>query len=113
MSPVQAGGTSGKAWIPFEVLGVRVADNKQSSKAPENRLTLLEEYLYANLLFWGFLVIVGIASFFICGGAWDDVMSGVMEFLFVIIGGGFTLVSALDYAYERYAAKSQPGEKKI
>jgi len=74
---------------------------------------MLEEYLYANLIFWGFLAVVGIVSFFVCGGVWDDVWSGVMEFLFIIIGGGFTLVSALDCAYERYVAKSQPGEKKI
>ena len=88
-------------------------DGRQNPKINEKRLTLFEEYLFANVVFWVFLIVVGIVSFFICGGVWDDIWSGVVEFLFVIIGGGFTLVSALDYAYEKNVTKSQPGEKKI
>jgi uncharacterized membrane protein len=65
-------------------------------------VTNLEEYLYANLLLWGFLVVLAVISFFVCGAVWDDVTSGVMEFIFVILGGGFTLVSAMDYVYEKY-----------
>ncbi len=77
-------------------------ENKQGSKKVEKRLSAFEEYFYANLLFWGFLVALAIISFFVCGAVWDDVTSGVMEFIFVILGGGFTLVSAMDYIYEKY-----------
>lgn len=59
-----------------------------------------QEYFYANLFFWAVLAVAAIISFFTCGAVWDDVTSGTMEFLFVIMGGGFTLVSVLDYFYE-------------
>ena len=65
-------------------------------------MTNFEEYLYANLLFWGFLVVLAVITYFVCGAVWDDVTSGVMEFIFLILGGGFTLVSAMDYVYEKY-----------
>jgi hypothetical protein len=80
------------------------ANQKQVPKITDQKLTKFQEYLYANLLFWGFLLAVAIVSFFTCGGVWDDVTSGVMEFIFVIMGGGFTLVSILDYCYETYLA---------
>ncbi len=59
-----------------------------------------EGYLYANLFFWTVLVLAGVVGYFTCGAIWDDVTQGAMEFLFVIVGGGFTLVSVLDYFYE-------------
>lgn len=71
------------------------------------------EYIQANLLVWGFLVILGLLSFFICGGVMDDVTEGTLEFLFVIMGCGFTLVSILDYLYDRYTSSHpQPEEKR-
>ena len=82
-----------------------MADNKKNPTIPAKRLTVVQEYLYANLLVWGFLVILAIISFFTCGGVWDDVTSGVMEFIFVILGGGFTLVSVLDYLYEKHMSE--------
>ena len=83
-----------------------MADNNknQGPKIAEQKLTKFQEYLYANLVFWAFLLAVAIISFFTCGGVWDDVTSGVMEFIFVIMGGGFTLVSVLDYCYDTYLA---------
>lgn len=78
-----------------------MADNKQNPKTAKKTLTKFEEYFYANVLWWGFLLLVAIISFFTCGAVWDDVTSGVMEFIFVIMGGGFTLVSVLDYLYEK------------
>jgi len=84
----------------------------QGPKIAEQKLTKLQEYLYANLVFWGFLLAVAVISFFTCGGVWDDVTSGVMEFIFVIMGGGFTLVSVLDYGYETYLANPVGTEKK-
>ena len=32
---------------------------------------------------------------------WDDAVRGLEKFLFLVLGGGFTLVSAMDYLYER------------
>ncbi len=88
-----------------------MADNKRNPKGDERRLTKFQEYFYANLLFWGFLAVVALISFFTCGAVWDDVTSGVMEFLFVILGGGFTLVSVLDYLYENYTQQQSPEKK--
>ncbi len=79
-----------------------MADSKQNLKIPEKRFSKAQEYLYANLLWWAFLAVLAVISFFTCGGAWDDVTSGVMEFIFVIMGGGFTMVSILDYLYEEH-----------
>jgi hypothetical protein len=69
-------------------------------KPTVNNSTDFYEYFYANLIFWAILIVVAVISFFTCGAVWDDVTSGTMEFLFVIMGGGFTLVSMLDYLYE-------------
>jgi hypothetical protein len=76
-----------------------MADSKMTKKI-ENNPVSFQEYLYANLFFWGVLLVVAVISFFTCGAVWDDVTSGAMEFLFVIMGGGFTFVSVLDYFYE-------------
>ncbi len=61
----------------------------------------LRVYFQANLVAWGFLLVLAVAAFFICGGVWDDVTTGVLEFIFVVLGGGFTLVSLLDFFYEK------------
>ena len=89
-----------------------MANPNISPKVRGKPLSKLEEYLYANLLFWGFLVVLAVISFFTCGGVWDDVTEGVMEFIFVIMGGGFVLISLLDYFYEKYATNPNPGGKK-
>ena len=75
--------------------------HSQGSKTAEAKLTPFQEYFYVNLIFWGFLLAAAALTWFLCGAVWDDVMSGTLEFLFVILGGGFTLVSALDYFYDK------------
>lgn len=89
-----------------------MADNKPNPKTAEKRLSKLEEYLYANLLWWGFLAVLAVISFFTCGGVWDDITSGVLEFIFVILGGGFALVSVLDYVYEANLSRNAAEGKK-
>lgn len=84
----------------------------QGAKGMEHRLTRPQEFLYANLLFFAFLAVLAVVSFFTCGGVWDDVTSGVMEFIFFIMGGGFILVSVLDYIYEEYFTPSRQELKK-
>jgi uncharacterized membrane-anchored protein len=84
----------------------------KSLKLGEGKMTTPEEYLYVNLLWWGFLAVLAAVSYFVCGAVWDDVTSGVMEFIFVILGGGFTLVSMMDYLYEKYNSPSPSDIKK-
>jgi hypothetical protein len=89
--------------------------DKKSSNAPAQGAqdkNTIREYIQANLLVWGFLAILGVISFFICGGVMDDVTGGTLEFLFVIMGCGFTLVSVLDYLYDRYTSSHPQVEEK-
>lgn len=72
----------------------------------------MEEYLYANLLWWALLGILAVISFFTCGGVWDDIFSGVLEFILVILGGGFTMASVLDYVYESTVSRDAVEGKK-
>jgi uncharacterized membrane-anchored protein len=74
--------------------------NDKKNKTTEAVSNHFQDYLYANLFFWGLLVVAGIVTYFACGAIWDDVTQGALEFLFVIMGGGFTLVSVIDYFYE-------------
>jgi len=78
---------------------------KDGSNGAGAKLTKFEEYFYANLMVWGFLTVVAVISFFTCGAVWDDVMAGVMKFLFLVIGGGVALVSVLDFVYDQYASE--------
>ena len=86
--------------------------DSKTVKKEENLSVSFQDYFYANLFFWGVLVVVAMISFFTCGAVWDDVTSGALEFLFVIMGGGFTLVSILDYLYETKIATAAPDSKK-
>lgn len=88
-----------------------IKNKNQGPKEKEEAVSPLRQTLYANLLFWFFLMVTALISFFVCGAVWDDVTSGVVEFLFVILGGGFTLVSVLDYLYDQYAS-GRPAEGK-
>ena len=83
--------------------------NLNETGSPAGRL---RDYVYANLFFWGFLLALAFVSFFTCGAVWDEVFQGILEFLFVILGGGFTLVSVLDYLYDKYLGQAAPEEKK-
>jgi hypothetical protein len=92
-----------------------MADSKNKNQGPrivEERLSSFQEYFRANLAFWGFLAVLAIVTYFVCGAVLDDATFGVMWFLFFIMGGGFTLVSVLDYLYEKYIAQSLKEEKK-
>ncbi len=90
-------------------------DKKPSAKpspVPSERNTV-REYVQANLLVWGFLVLLGIIAFFVCGAVWDDVFQDTLEFLFLIMGFGFTLVSILDYLYDRNVNSQSTSEEKL
>ncbi|MGH7738865.1 MAG: hypothetical protein ACREL1_01845 [bacterium] len=72
----------------------------------------LSTYVRANFFAWAFVAVLAVGSFFICGGVWDDVTSGVVEFIFFVLGGGFTLVSFLDFFYEKYNGSESLGDPK-
>lgn len=68
-------------------------------------------YLGANLLWYAFLCCVTLAAFIATGRVWDDVFSDAVEFLFLILGGGFTLASLLDFTYDRVYGTDHAVEK--
>src|SRR5690348_6379974 len=74
------------------------------------------EYVYVNLMFWGFLVLLCIAVYVDCavsgvikfGDAPDEVMDQVFKFILLVFGLGFTAVSVFDALYDKYAEPEQP-----
>ncbi len=68
-------------------------------------------YLYANLLFWAFLVLLGLGIFISCGAKWDEVMGNIFKFIFLVLGLGFTLVSVFDALYSHFEGKEAGGEE--
>jgi hypothetical protein len=77
-------------------------------KTPESKF---QEYLYVNLIFWGFLVLLCMAVYIDCavsgvikfGDAPDEVMSQVFKFILLVFGLGFTAVSIFDALYDKFA----------
>ncbi len=80
------------------------------SSMPEEGLGKFKLYLYVNLLFWGMLMVVGVAVFVSTGAQWDPVMASVMKFLFLVVGGCFTLVSIFDAFYEKVFGEDEASE---
>jgi hypothetical protein len=64
-------------------------------------------YLKANLVWWGFLALAALGAFLLNGAKWDDAMAGLFRFIFLVAGGGFTLVSVMDFLYEKNLNKDQ------
>lgn len=81
----------------------------QPVKAPSSKF---QEYLYVNLIFWGFLVVLCIAVYIDCVvsgvvkfGEMDEVIRQVFKFILLVFGGGFTAVSIFDALYDRFAGE--------
>lgn len=72
------------------------------SHPDSKQVSLFREYLYANVWFFLFLAAAALAAFFLCGAVWDDVFKQTVRFLFLVLGGGFVLVSVLDWLYDRH-----------
>lgn len=87
-----------------------MADKNKGPKVPEKEMTPFQETFWANVMFWGFLAILAVLTYVITGGVWDDVMKQTMKFIFLVVGGGFTLVSVLDALYDRYVSTETPKE---
>lgn len=84
------------------------ASQTVSAEAGPTRPT---QYLYANLVWYAFLALVSLMTFFTTGRVWDDVLVDAIRFLFLILGGGFTFATVLDFLYERYYDTKGVGEK--
>jgi hypothetical protein len=76
-----------------------------NTQQPENYS--VKDYVYINLIFWAFLLLVAVVVFFTTGGKWDHVMGNVFTFIFLVFGLGFTCVSVFDFLYEKIAAKDE------
>lgn len=81
-----------------------MSDKNKGPKVLEKEMTPFQETFWANVLFWGFLGVLALITYVVTGGIWDDVMKQTMKFIFLIFGGGFTLVSALDLLYDKYVS---------
>jgi hypothetical protein len=71
------------------------------STVPKPEPSPVRQVVYANLVFYAFLALVSFIGFVACGRVWDDVFYDALKFLFLILGGGFTLVSVLELLYEK------------
>jgi len=89
------------------------AENKPKQKGPQPiqvPASKIEEYVYVNLIFWGFLVVLCVVVYIDCVvsgvvkfGEIDEVIKQVFKFILLVFGGGFTAVSIFDYLYDKYA----------
>ena len=80
----------------------------QPVKHPEtDKPSMFMRYFWANLTCYGFFGLVCFLTFLSCGRVWDDVMADTAKF-FLLLCGGFTLVSVMDAFYTRYYG--DPGE---
>jgi hypothetical protein len=88
-------------------------DAKKGGKGPQPvavQASRFQEYLYVNLIFWGFLVVLCLAVYVDCVisgvvkfGEIDEVIKQVFQFILLVFGGGFTAVSIFDALYDRFA----------
>ncbi len=99
----------------------RDAKPRQKGPAPITvPVSKFQEYLYVNLIFWGFLFLLCAAVYIDCavsgvikfGDAPDEVMKQVFGFILLVFGGGFTAVSVFDALYDRFAGTEEAGTAK-
>ncbi|HTB33579.1 MAG TPA: hypothetical protein VK842_01840 [bacterium] len=76
------------------------------------------DYFWANLIFFAFLFILAGIVRGSCESGADDpnvrqavnaVLSDTFQFLLVLMGGGFLLVTVFDAAYEHFSAQEPQG----
>ena len=77
------------------------------------------DYFWANLIFFAFLFILAGVVRGTCDSGADDpnvrqavnaVLSETFEFLLLLMGGGFLLVTVFDAAYEHFSAQDADGD---
>ncbi|HDT15362.1 MAG TPA: hypothetical protein ENN55_04045, partial [Firmicutes bacterium] len=52
-------------------------ENREKPAVKEQEGYSLKDYMYINVIFWAFLILVAIVVFFTTGGKWDPVMKNV------------------------------------
>ncbi|MEI7640768.1 MAG: hypothetical protein WCJ46_04575 [bacterium] len=80
---------------------------KELIKASDNKTFSLKDYFLINVAFLVFLAVICLIIYFTTGRQWDEVMSSIYSFIFLVFGGGFAFVSAFDYIYDRVTKKSE------
>jgi hypothetical protein len=80
-------------------------------KPKDTGTSRIRQTFYANILWYMFLGLVSLLTFFATGRVWDDVFTDTVGFIFLILGGGFTFASVVDALYERYYGTRGAGEK--
>ena len=91
-------------------------DGKNKGPRPiQPPVSKFQEYLYVNLIFWGFLVLLCAAVYIDCVisgvvkfGEIDEVIGQVFKFILFVFGGGFTAVSVFDALYDKFAGQETP-----
>jgi len=86
----------------------------EKDKAPA-KPSRLAQLLWANLIFWAFLLLVMALVYTAASDKMDDdyiklVLSDTAWFILKLFGFGFTLVTLFDLGYESFAARAEGGE---
>jgi hypothetical protein len=92
-----------------------MANENKNNAAKSGESTKLAEYFWANLIFWAFLLVV---VFVVWSGASDPnddpaiklVLKDTRKFILLLFGGGFTLVTLFDLAYDFFAKRADEGD---
>ena len=75
------------------------AEKKMGMNDPVQQPNGFQLMLRVNLLLWGLLALAGLGFFLALGAVWDRALQGLLAYLALVLGGGFTLVSVMDYIY--------------
>ncbi|HXC63552.1 MAG TPA: hypothetical protein VNZ67_04300 [bacterium] len=94
-------------------------DAQAAAVAPAKNAGRWADYFWANLIFFAFLFILAGVVRGTCETGADDpnvrqavnaVLSETFEFLLLLMGGGFLLVTVFDAAYEHFSAQEADGD---
>lgn len=73
------------------------------------------DYFWANVVFWAFLSLLTALLWTTCQEPSDDaavryVLGDTFKFMLLLFGGGFTVVSLFDAAYDYFAGRAEGGQ---
>lgn len=85
---------------------------KDPAPKPQSRLA---DYVWANLIFFGFLTLLSLVVWKSCESPTDEapikvVLNETFKFIVYLFGGGFLVVTLFDAAYDYFAGKAENEE---
>jgi hypothetical protein len=94
-------------------------DNAAQAAAAPAQGSRIADYFWANVIFFAFLFVLALVVRKSCEAPGDDpavkhVLDDAFQYLLLLFGGGFLLVTLFDAAYEFFAARSAedgPGDQ--